>query len=262
MSTPVAIATWNVNSIRSRLDHALRFLREDTPDILCLQELKTDETSLPREAFEARGYRIAASCEKTYNGVAIVSPYPIEEVTIGFSRGEPDPQARLVAATVRGIRVVNVYVPNGSEVGSDKYAYKLAWMARLSEELRTACNPGRPTVLVGDFNVAMDDRDVYDPPAWEGRVLCSEAEREAAARWLGWGLHDVFRQHHDEAGIYSWWDYRQADFAADRGLRIDHVWATAPLVKRCVSCEVVKAPRGWEKPSDHAPVVAVFNGAG
>ena len=253
-----AICTWNVNSLRSRLDHVLAFLGDAEPDVLCLQELKADTDKLPTEPFTSRGYHIEAACQKTYNGVALISPYPIEGVVRGFTAVPPDPQARVIAGTVNGIRVVNVYVPNGSEVGSDKYAYKLEWMTWLEKELKTTADPGQPLVLVGDFNVAMDDRDVYNPKSWEGRVLCSVPEREGVKKWLDWGLVDCFRKHHDGAGLYSWWDYRAGAFGADRGLRIDHVWATESLAARCQSCEVDKAPRALEKPSDHAPVTAVF----
>ncbi|MDH5528216.1 MAG: exodeoxyribonuclease III [Nitrospirota bacterium] len=258
MHTPIAIATWNVNSLRSRLQHVHRFLREASPDVLCLQELKCADKDLPAESFRARGYHLASACQKTYNGVAIVSPWELTDVSTGFSGGEDDPQARLIAATVCGIRVINVYVPNGDQVDSDKYAYKLDWMARLRNELKHHHAPALPTLLCGDFNVAMDDRDVYDPPAWAGRVLCSDPERAAARAWLEWGLEDVFRIHHNEGGIYSWWDYRGGGFEAGRGLRIDHIWVTPPLAARCATCDVLPEPRGWEKPSDHAPVMALF----
>jgi exodeoxyribonuclease-3 len=192
--------------------------------------------------------------------VAIISPYPVEDVSRGFSEGEDDPQARIICATVRGVRVVNLYVPNGQEVGTDKYAYKLGWMERITGELRRQGVPDRPLVLVGDFNVAMDDRDLYDPDGWRGRVLFSEPEQEAARDWLDAGLSDCFRKHHDGAGLYSWWDYRAGAFESDRGLRIDHLWATPELFGRCTDCRVIREPRGWEKPSDHAPVMAAFDG--
>jgi len=259
-STPLAVATWNVNSIRTRLDHVLKFLQSDYPDVLCLQELKAEEKNFPADAFARRGYHVAGAYQKTYNGVAIVSPYPIEDVAVGFADDGPDAEARCIAATVRGVRVICVYVPNGQDVGTEKYAYKLDWMDRLSRELERNADPKAPLVLTGDFNVAMDDRDVYDPKAWEGRVLFSEPEREAAGRWLKWGLVDTFRKHHQEAGRYSWWDYRQGAFPKDRGLRIDHLWATRSLAERCVACDVVREPRTWDQPSDHAPVVAVFEG--
>jgi len=265
----LAIATWNVNSVRMRLEHVFRFLHEHSPDILCLQELKVEEKSFPFDEFARRGYRVAAACQKTYNGVAIVSPYPIEDVAVGFGADAGDnpagdnpmiAEARLVAATVRGVRVVSAYVPNGQEVGSDKYRYKLDWMARLSDLLAHHGDPKRPLALCGDFNVALEDRDVHDPKAWEGHVLFSQPEREAAGRWLGWGLSDCFRRHHEGDGLFSWWDYRQGAFPRNQGLRIDHVWATRPLYERCSACEIVKEPRSWDKPSDHAPVVAIFEG--
>jgi len=259
-TVPTTVVTWNVNSLRSRLDHVLTFLRDHSPDVLCLQELKCEEKALPKEAFTELGYNIVAHCQKTYNGVAIISPYPIDDVQMGFTDGAADPQARLITTTVRGMRIINAYVVNGSEVGSDKYDYKLEWLARLSDELSNHHDPAQPTLLCGDFNVAVDDRDLYDPEGWAGRVLCSDPEREGVARWADWGFTDTFRQHHDEAGLYSWWDYRMGAFQRDRGLRIDHVWVTEPLVSRCSACEVIKTPRSWEKPSDHAPVMATFSG--
>ncbi|MDH4229123.1 MAG: exodeoxyribonuclease III [Nitrospirota bacterium] len=263
--TPFTVATWNVNSLRSRLDHVLAFLRDHCPDVLCLQELKCTVDDLPRDAFESLGYHIAAHGQKTYNGVAIISPYPLGAVQSGFASaaGETEPlntEARLVAASVLGIRVVNVYVPNGSELESDKYRYKLAWMERLRVELQNRHNPSEPLLLCGDFNVAMDDRDVYDPAEWKSQVLCSDAERAAARAWREWGLEDALAKHHPQGGIYSWWDYRGGMFPGDKGLRIDHIWVTRPLLARCTGCEVVRGPRGLEKPSDHAPVVAEFSG--
>jgi len=260
MAPSLAIATWNVNSVRTRLEHVFQFLHAHYPDVLCLQELKVEEKSFPFDDFTRRGYHVAVHCQKTYNGVAIVSPYPIEDVETGFGPDSEDAEARLIAATVRGVRVVSAYVPNGQEVGSDKYRYKLDWMARLADLLAARADAGAPLALCGDFNVAMEDRDVHDPKAWEGHVLCSEAERKAAGRWLGWGLSDCFRRHHEGDGLYSWWDYRQGAFARNLGLRIDHVWATRPLFERCRACEIVKEPRTWDKPSDHAPVVAIFEG--
>jgi exodeoxyribonuclease-3 len=258
MAPPLAIATWNVNSVRTRLEHVLKFLHSDYPDVLCLQELKTEEKGFPFDAFRSRGYNVAGAFQKTYNGVAIVSPYPLEDVAVGLTGDGPEAEQRCIAATVQGVRVVCVYVPNGQEVGTEKYAYKLAWMARLLKDLERRADPEAPLVLAGDFNVALDDRDVHDPKAWEGRVLFSQPEREAAGRWLAWGLSDTFRKHHREGGLYSWWDYRQGAFPKNQGLRIDHLWATRPLHERCVACDVLKEPRTWEQPSDHAPVVAVF----
>lgn len=260
MADTLAIATWNVNSVRTRLTHVFRFLHERYPDVLCLQELKVEEKSFPFAEFARRGYHVAAACQKTYNGVAIVSPYPIGEVETGLGPRSDDAEARMIAATVRGVRVMSAYVPNGQEVGTDKYRYKLDWMARLSDLLEARADPGAPLALCGDFNVAMDERDVHDPKAWEGHVLFSEPEREAAGRWRGWGLSDCFRRHHEGDGLFSWWDYRQSAFARNQGLRIDHVWATRPLYERCRACEIVKEPRTWDKPSDHAPVVAIFEG--
>jgi len=256
----IAIATWNVNSVRTRLEHVFRFLHEHYPDVLCLQELKVEEKNFPFDEFARRGYRVAAACQKTYNGVAIVSPYPIEDVEAGFGPTSKDPEARLIAGTVRGVRVMSAYVPNGQEVGTDKYRYKLGWMKHLAELLADRADRAKPLVLCGDFNVALEDRDVHDPGAWEGHVLCSEPERKAARGWLGWGLSDCFRRHHEGDGLFSWWDYRQGAFARNQGLRIDHVWATRPLYEQSLGCEIVREPRTWDKPSDHAPVISVFQG--
>lgn len=252
------IATWNVNSVCVRLQHVLDWLDGNRPDALCLQEIKCLDDKFPAAAFREAGYAAEIFGQRTYNGVAILSPAPAADVQRGFLGDDADAQKRLIAATVNGVRIVNVYIPNGSEVGSDKYAYKLTWLARLREYLDETCDPSQPLIICGDFNVAMEDRDVYNPKEWEGKVLCSEPERAAMRLVRDWGLVDLFRQHHEEPGSYTWWDYRGGGFPRNLGLRIDHLWATRPLAAKCVAAWIDKIPRTLEKPSDHAPVVAEF----
>ncbi len=256
----MTVVSWNVNSLRSRLEHVLKFLWQHSPDVLCLQELKCDDKALPVEPFARLGYRIEAACQKTYNGVAIITPHPLTDVTRGFDDGdEDDPQARIIAATVRGVRILNLYVPNGSKLGDPKYDYKLGWMARMEQRLkREVADHPEQFVVVGDFNVATRDNDMYDPEGWAGEVLCSEPERAATSGWAATGLIDLFAERHPDGGVYSWWDYRAGAFDRNRGLRIDHIWATAALAEGCTDCEVIDTPRRWEKPSDHAPVTATF----
>jgi exodeoxyribonuclease III len=254
------IATWNVNSIRVRADAVLAWLAAKKPDVLCVQEIKTEEPGFPAARFAEAGWRSAVNGQKTYNGVAILSKEEPQDVVLGFSDGEPeDPQRRLVRATVGGVRIVDAYCPNGEEVGSDKYAYKLAWYARLRKAFDQQEDPRKPLVLVGDFNVAPADIDVHAPERWSGKVLCSEPERQALREICAWGLVDCLRKlHPDTPKLFSWWDYRLAAFQRGWGLRIDHVLATAPLAARLTSCEIDVEPRKAEKPSDHAPVFADF----
>ena len=253
------IATWNVNSIRARLDRALAWLDKVKPDIVCLQELKTEEAAFPREIFVGLGYHVHAACQKTYNGVAILSKTPITDPSVGLDDGVVDPQARLCAATIDGVRVICAYMPNGQEVGSDKWNYKLAWMARLRRYLDRNCDAQQPVALCGDFNVAPDERDVYDPEAWLNEPLYHPEARAGCKAIADWGFVDSLRLHRQEAGIYSWWDYRMLAFPKNRGLRIDHIYLTAPLAKRCVSVVVDRDERKGKLPSDHAPVIATLS---
>lgn len=256
------IATWNVNSIRARLPHALRWLEEQRPDALCLQELKVRDDEFPRAEFEAAGYRCAVAGQKTYNGVAILARDEPRDVVVGLPHLPADHplngQKRLLTATVGDVRVISAYLPNGEAVGSEKFAFKLDFFGELRESLHRELSEGRPLCLCGDFNVAPEPLDVYDPAAWEGQVLCSEPERAALAEVRALGFEDCFRRHHPEAGRYSWWDYRMLAFQRKRGLRIDHVWATRPLAERCTASDIDVEPRSWERPSDHAPVWAEF----
>lgn len=255
------VATWNVNSLRVRLDHLRAWLDSERPDIFCLQETKVVDADFPQDALGEAGYRALIVGQKTYNGVAMLLREGLEagEMMTALP-GAPDEQARFVAATVDGTRVINVYVPNGSEVGSDKFAYKLAWLARL-RELVVAERARYDRLLVcGDFNIAPTDLDVYDPEAWTGKILCSSEERAAFGRLLEGGLVDLFRSRHEEEPGFSWWDYRQGAFRRDRGIRIDHLLVSPALAGACTGCHVDRAPRALERPSDHTPVVADFSG--
>jgi exodeoxyribonuclease-3 len=256
------IATWNVNSIRVRVDAVSAWLEKWKPDVLCVQEIKVEEDEFPAERFSALGYRSAVSGQKTYNGVAILTRDAAADAVAGFADGaDEDPQRRLLRVTVGGVRVVNAYCVNGEEVGSAKFAYKLEWFARLRRMLDTQESASRPLVVVGDFNIAPADLDVHAPDRWKDKVLCSEPERAALRTLLDWGLTDCLRKLHPETPkLFTWWDYRLAAFNRGWGLRIDHVLATAPLAARLRSCEIDVEPRKAERPSDHAPVVADFEG--
>lgn len=254
------IVTWNVNSIRMRQERLLALLKRHEPDVVCLQELKVEEPKYPRELIEQAGYHSAVHSQKTYNGVAILSRRPISGVLCGLGDGVEDPQARLVSAVISGVRVVSAYVPNGGEMGSEKWSYKLAWYRRLRAWLERHATPDMPLALCGDFNVAPEAIDVHDPAAWENDVLFHPEARAALALVTSWGLVDTFRQHHaGEPGLYSWWDYRMLGFPKNKGLRIDHVFATAPLAARCTAASIDRDERKGDAPSDHAPVLADFS---
>jgi len=256
------IATWNVNSIRAREERLLKWLATQQPDVVCLQELKVVEEAFPFEALRKAGYHAAVYGQKTYNGVAILARTEPTDVERGFGNGVDDPQARLIAATVNGVRIVSAYVPNGAEVGSDKYAYKLEWLQRLKTHLKDRDRLSVPLALCGDFNIAPEPRDVADPELWEGTVLFNPEMREQFRGLLELGLVDTFRRHHAEGGFYSWWDYRQLGFQRNDGLRIDHILAARSLADRCTEALIDREERKGAKPSDHAPVVAVFNWQG
>lgn len=249
------LATWNVNSIKVRLPQLLEWLAGAKPDVLCLQELKTEEAKFPRADLEAVGYACAVSGQKTYNGVAILSRTPLAEVVAGIP-GFADEQKRVISATVQGTRVVCVYCPNGQAVGSDKYEYKLRWFGALREYLAAELQNHPRLAVAGDFNVAPEDRDVHDPKAWEGQVHVSAPERAAWRALLALGLKDSFRLFEQPEKVYSWWDYRMMGFRRNAGLRIDQVLLSQDLARVCISSSVDKAPRKLERPSDHAPAVA------
>ncbi|MDE0473822.1 MAG: exodeoxyribonuclease III [Gammaproteobacteria bacterium] len=257
------IATWNVNSINARRERVLTWLRLHRPDVLCLQELKVMDDAFPLEAVEELGYHAAVYGQRTYNGVAILSRAPPRDIEVGMGSGDRDPQARLVAATVNGVRVLSAYVPNGARVGTDKYGYKLDWLRRLREHLEQTASPSEALVLAGDFNVAPRDRDVNQLEDWKDSVLCHYAARGALERIRDWGLCDVFERHNPEGSIYTWWAYQRLAFPRNNGLRIDHIYATESLAECSTDAFVDREARKKgpfsEKPSDHAPVVAEFD---
>jgi len=260
MPATLSVATWNVNSLRARLPGVLRWVRERKPDVLCLQETKVPDEDFPLDDFTILGYHEALHGQKTYNGVAILSRRPLSGVARGFDGTGGEEQKRLIAATVADIRVVNAYVPNGGEVGSDKFAYKLEFLDKLRRYFAERHSPDEPLVFMGDFNVAPEPRDVFDPVALDGQTCYHPAERAALAALAAWGFEDLFRRHEFGAGHYSWWDYRQGAFQRNLGMRIDHIWTTRVLAGRSRSCRIDKDERAKDKASDHAPVVAVFEG--
>lgn len=251
------IASWNVNSLRVRLPQVLEWLSENPVDVLALQETKTQDPDFPSEDIKAAGYQVVYSGQKTYNGVAILAKHkpsdPITDV-----KNLDDPQRRIFIATIKDVRVINLYVVNGSEVGSEKFAYKLNWLDKVTEHIQQETKKHKKIVVLGDFNIAPDDRDVHDPEAWKGKILCSDDERKALNNILSLGFTDTFRQFQQEEKIFSWWDYRGGGFRRNHGLRIDLILASEALSQQCKSSLVDKTPRSWERPSDHAPVVAEF----
>jgi exodeoxyribonuclease-3 len=250
------IATWNVNSLKVRLPHVLDWLAVTQADVLCLQETKMEDKVFPYAELEAAGYHAAHNGQKTYNGVAILARGTLEDVRYDIPNFA-DEQKRVLAATVNGVRVVCAYMPNGQAVGSDKYDYKLRWLAALAESLREELLRWPQLALLGDYNIAPEDRDVHDPAAWKDQVLCSAPERAAFRRFLDLGLVDAFRIFEQPEKIYSWWDYRQMGFRRNHGLRIDHILLSKPLADACQACVIDKAPRKLERPSDHAPVMVM-----
>jgi len=248
------IATWNVNSLNVRLPHVERWLAQAAPDVLALQETKMEDAKFPVAALEAAGYRSAFSGQKTYNGVAILARGEIRDVQHGID-GYDDPQRRILSATVGDVRIVNLYVVNGQSVGSEKYVYKLDWLARVTAHLSDEIKRHPNLVVLGDFNIAPDDRDVHDPAAWHEQVLCSTPERDALRRMLDLGFADSFRLFDETAGHYSWWDYRQAAFRRNLGLRIDLILVSQALRSRCRASIIDREPRTWERASDHTPAL-------
>lgn len=257
------IATWNVNSVRTRLDQVVAWLQQERPEVLCLQETKVTDELFPREAFEALGYQVVISGQKAYNGVALLSLLPLDDVQVGFEAllpGDPEApglseQKRVISALVDGVRVLNLYVPNGSSLSSEKYAYKLEWLACLERYLAVQEDQGDPLCMVGDFNIGPEDRDLPDPKRQTGGIMASQAEREALQLVLGNRLSDVFRVFESDTGHWSWWDYRSGAWDRDKGWRIDHIYLTDDLLGCATGCLIHKATRGNEQPSDHAPVV-------
>jgi exodeoxyribonuclease-3 len=257
------IATWNVNSVRTRLDQVLAWLAAERPEVLCLQETKVADELFPLEPFRALGYEAAISGQKAYNGVAILSRLPIEDVQVGFAALLPDDpeapglgeQKRVISAQIAGLRVLNLYVPNGSSLRSEKYAYKLEWLACLKRYLDAQETQGEPLVMVGDFNIALEARDIHDPARLNGGIMASEPERQALQAALGERLEDGFRLFEPEGGHWSWWDYRTAGWETGRGWRIDHIYLDAELRDQALGCTIDAPMRGNPQPSDHAPVI-------
>ncbi|TJY56753.1 exodeoxyribonuclease III [Sinimarinibacterium sp. CAU 1509] len=249
------IATWNVNSLRVRLPHLLDWLDQQPVDVVGIQETKLTEDAFPFAELEAAGLHAVHNGQKTYNGVALVARQPLQDVSRDIP-GFNDEQKRVIAATVGDVRVVNVYVVNGQAVGSEKYAYKLRWLAALHDYLAEEIKRYPLLAVTGDFNIAPAPEDTHDPAVWEGQILCSDPEREALQRLLALGLQDSFRLFDQPDKSFTWWDYRQAGFRRNLGLRIDHILLSAPLAARCTGCAIDLAPRRLERPSDHAPLVA------
>jgi exodeoxyribonuclease-3 len=257
------IASWNVNSVRTRLDQVLAWLQEEQPEVLCLQETKVTDELFPRAAFEQLGYATAISGQKAYNGVAILSRLPLEDVQIGFDALLPDDpeapglseQKRVISALIDGVRVLNLYVPNGSALKSEKYPYKLEWLACLRRYLVAQEQQGEPLCMLGDFNIGPEARDLPDPDRQTGGIMASEAERTALQAALNERLTDVFRVFEANSGHWSWWDYRSGAWDRDKGWRIDHIYLSEELMDCATGCVIHKRTRGNEQPSDHAPVV-------
>ena len=247
------ITTWNVNSLNVRLLHLEQWLADFAPDVLGIQETKLEDHKFPAARLLELGYRSVFAGQKTYNGVALLARDAITDVQVGIP-GFEDEQRRVIAGTVNGVRVINLYVVNGQEVGTDKYAYKLRWLAAVHDWIAAELQRYPKLVALGDFNIAPDTRDVHDPSVWnDAHILTSTAERAALGRLLQLGLHDAFRLHNDEAGVFSWWDYRAAGFRRNLGLRIDLTLVSDALRSRVLAAGIDRQPRGWDRPSDHAP---------
>ena len=256
------IATWNVNSVRTRLEQVLCWLEQTKPDLLCLQETKVDDPLFPMQAFESAGWQVSIHGQKSYNGVALVSREPLEDVRCGFVGELPDDakaatlgeQKRVISGLLDGVRVLNLYVPNGSSLSSEKYPYKLSWLGCLKRYLDAQAARGEPLCMVGDFNIALEARDIHDPDRLSGSIMASDAERDAFREALGDRLQDAFRMFEPDAGHWSWWDYRTGAWDRDRGWRIDHIYLCEELMGHARSCAIHKQVRGNDQPSDHAPV--------
>ncbi len=247
------LASWNVNSLKMRLEQVLQWFQENQVDVLALQETKISDDYFPKQVFVDQGLHIAYSGQKTYNGVAIISRFPLLDVMKEIP-GLEDPQRRILVSTVAGIRLINLYVPNGSEVGSEKYEYKLRWLAKVTTFLRQQLSLYPNLAVLGDFNIATEDIDVHEPMEWEGSVLVSPEERQAFSALVSLGLKDSFREKNRDTQLFSWWDYRAVAFRRNRGLRIDHILLSDALYESCKESAIDKEPRKAERPSDHTPV--------
>lgn len=252
------LITWNVNSISARLGHVRQLLDSYEPDILCMQETKIVDEKFPRDIFRERGYEIEIYGEKSYNGVAVASKEPIENVQRGFKVEIAAGSKRLIASEIAGVKVINVYIPNGQSVGSDKYYYKIEWMCALEKHIKENYKCDDRVVICGDFNVAPEDIDLAKPE-WSGSIMSSAQEREHLNDIKEWGFVDVFRQHHSEGGLFTFWDYFRGSFQRNAGFRIDHIWATQSMAQKCTGVIIAREMRELERPSDHAPVIAEFD---
>lgn len=251
------IASWNVNSLRVRLPHVLDWLASAKPDILVLQETKMTDDQFPEAAIRDAGYEVVFSGQKTYNGVAILSKIPAEDILFDLP-GLEDHQRRIVAARFNDLQVLNLYVVNGSEVGSEKFAYKLDWLEKVTEWVAERIQKRQKFIILGDFNIAPTDRDVHNPKSWHEKILCSTPERNALKKILDLGFSDAFRLFEQDDEIWSWWDYRSGGLENNKGLRIDLILTSTLLSEQCVASYIDKVPRMWDRPSDHAPAVAEF----
>lgn len=259
MAAPLTITTWNVNSIRARLDHVLTYLADHEPEIVCLQETKVEDRLFPVVPFLELGYEVSLHGRKALSGVATLTKQKPDAVQCGFASGEPDKHPRVLSVVVGGVRVYNLYTPNGTELGSEAYRYKIEWLGRLRAELDELATASEPVVLVGDFNIALEDRDVWDPGYFKDRLLFTAEEKDALRTLLDFGLRDCFRKHEEAGEHYTWFDYRTNGFERNQGLRIDHVYATPSMFDRCTAVVQDSEPRGWDTPSDHVPVTATFS---
>ncbi|MEP7075262.1 MAG: exodeoxyribonuclease III [Acidobacteriota bacterium] len=253
------IATWNVNSINVRMPQLLGWLERADPDVVCFQETKAIDENFPEMALKAAGYDSVFMGQKSYNGVAIISKFPIEDVQKNFLDDDDESPKRLIAATIKGVRIVDTYIPNGTALGTDKFTFKLDWLQRLRRLFDETCDVNKDVLLCGDFNVAPDAIDVWNPPAWEGKLHFSKPERAAMHNVKQWGFVDLYRQMNGDVREFSWWDYREGAWQKNHGLRIDHIWTSPSLTEKCTGCRIDKSTRELEKPSDHAPVIAEFN---
>lgn len=255
-----SLMTWNVNSVRARLDNVLAYLDDHQPDVACLQETKVEDALFPRVPFMELGYQVSLHGTKGYAGVATLTKGKPEQVQLGFATGKPDKHPRILALTYRGVRIYNLYVPNGTALDSDAFTYKLEWLGRLRDELDAELSASDSVILCGDFNIARDERDVWSVEAMAGGTHFTPAEHEALDRLEGFGLRDCFRKFDQEPGRFTWFDYRDAAFERRHGLRIDYVYASAPVWERCTGVVHDWEPRSWDTPSDHVPVTATFAG--
>jgi exodeoxyribonuclease-3 len=255
---PVRVMTWNVNGVRARLDYVLTYLFDHEPDIVCLQETKVEDKLFPRVPFMELGYELAIHGSKGYAGVATLSKTGASEVVCGFRDGAPDKACRILNTVINGVRIYNLYAPNGTKLGTDRFTHKLDWFRRLRAELDAHASAEEPVILLGDFNIAPDERDVWSVDQWTGQLHYTDEEHQALANLLGFGLEDCFRKHNQEPGQFTWFDYRGGAMRKKEGLRIDHVYATKPMYTRCAEVVHDREPRTWKKTSDHMPVIATF----